>query len=65
MLGAGVTIAFGDRSRSLRDVQGNAVIYERLLLPFHHDGRVHQIIASLKAISEEGRFEITDLLRDR
>lgn len=52
-------------SSLLRDVQGNVVIYERLLLPFHHEGRVHQIIASLKAISEEGKFEIADLLRDR
>lgn len=47
------------------DVNGCSVTHERLLLPFFDDGRISRIIASLKAISDEGRFEINNLLRDR
>jgi hypothetical protein len=49
---------------ALEDVNGTKVIYERLLLPFHSDGQVDRILASLKAISEDGKFEINNLLRN-
>jgi hypothetical protein len=46
------------------DVNGRAVDYERLLLPFSADGeRVETIIASLKTISESGGFQNRNLLR--
>lgn len=44
------------------DVHGRPVTYERLLLPFSDGADVNRIIASVKAISEEGRFEIRNLL---
>jgi hypothetical protein len=44
------------------DVNGCAVAYERMLLPFSDGDGVSHIIASLKAISEDGGFEIKDLL---
>lgn len=44
------------------DVYGRPVTYERLLLPFSDGGEVNRIIASVKAISEDGRFEIRNLL---
>jgi hypothetical protein len=47
----------------LQDVNGCTVAYERLLLPFATDGRVRHIIASLKTISNDGKFEINNLLR--
>jgi hypothetical protein len=46
------------------DVQGRIVAYERLLMPFSTGGGVTHIIASLKTISEDGKFEINNLLRD-
>lgn len=46
------------------DVQGCSVAYERLLLPFFAGGEVSHLVASLKTISEDGRFEINNLLRD-
>jgi hypothetical protein len=52
-------------SSTLEDVNGTPVIYERLLMPFHENGQVDRILASLKAISEDGKFEISNLLRDR
>jgi hypothetical protein len=45
------------------DVYGRIVAYERLLLPFSDGGSVSHIIASLKTISEDGGFEIKNLMR--
>lgn len=46
------------------DVNGHVVAYERLLLPFCDGGSaVTHIIASLKTISEDGGFEIRNLMR--
>jgi hypothetical protein len=45
------------------DIYGRLVAYERLLLPFSEDGSVTHIIASLKTISEDGGFEIKNLIR--
>jgi hypothetical protein len=46
------------------DVNGRAVAYERLLMPFAEDGdTVTHILASLKTISEDGGFEIRNLMR--
>jgi hypothetical protein len=46
------------------DVYGRIVAYERLLLPFSdRDGTVSHIIGSLKTISEDGGFEIRNLMR--
>jgi hypothetical protein len=46
------------------DAYGRVVAYERLLLPFcEAGGDVTHIIASLKTISEDGGFEIKNLMR--
>lgn len=45
------------------DLKGDAVNYERLLLPFGEDNRVQQMIASIKSISVEGRFVNVNLMR--
>ncbi|HET7885645.1 MAG TPA: PAS domain-containing protein [Bradyrhizobium sp.] len=45
------------------DARGRIVAYERLLLPFSDGGGVTHIIASLKTISEDGSFEIINLMR--
>jgi hypothetical protein len=45
------------------DIYGRAVAYERLLLPFSNGNGVSDIIASLKTISEDGGFEIKNLMR--
>jgi hypothetical protein len=45
------------------DIYGRTVAYERLLLPFADNGSVTDIIASLKTISEDGGFEIKNLMR--
>jgi hypothetical protein len=45
------------------DVYGRIVAYERLLMPFSDGGNVTHIIASLKTISEDGGFEIRNLMR--
>jgi hypothetical protein len=46
------------------DAYGRLVAYERLLLPFAETGgEVSHIIASLKTISEDGGFEIRNLMR--
>jgi hypothetical protein len=42
---------------------GRVVAYERLLLPFSNGDGVSDIIASLKTISEDGGFEIKNLMR--
>jgi len=45
------------------DAHGRIVAYERLLLPFSDGDGVTHIIASLKTISEDGSFEIINLMR--
>jgi hypothetical protein len=45
------------------DIYGRIVAYERLLLPFSDGAGVTHIIASLKTISEDGGFEIRNLMR--
>jgi hypothetical protein len=45
------------------DIYGRVVAYERLLLPFAQGADVGDIIASLKTISEDGGFEIKNLMR--
>jgi hypothetical protein len=45
------------------DIYGRIVAYERLLLPFSDGTAVTHIIASLKTISEDGNFEIRNLMR--
>lgn len=46
------------------DVNGHCVAYERMLLPFSEDGcSVTHLVASLKTISEDGGFEIRNLMR--
>jgi hypothetical protein len=45
------------------DACGRIVAYERLLLPFSESVGVTHIIASLKTISEDGSFEIRNLMR--
>jgi hypothetical protein len=48
---------------NIDDIYGRIVALERLLLPFSNGGDVTDIIASLKTISEEGGFEIRNLMR--
>jgi hypothetical protein len=45
------------------DSYGRIVAYERLLLPFSVADNVTHLIASLKTISEDGGFEIRNLMR--
>ena len=45
------------------DIYGHLVAYERLLLPFSDGADVTHIMASLKTISEDGGFEIKNLMR--
>jgi hypothetical protein len=46
------------------DICGRIVAYERLLLPFSDcGGAVSHIVGSLKTISEDGGFEIKNLMR--
>ena len=45
------------------DANGRVVAYERLLLPFSDSEGVTQVIASLKTISEDGSFQIENLMR--
>jgi hypothetical protein len=45
------------------DIYGRVVAYERLLLPFSNGNGVSDIVASLKTISEDGGFEIKNLMR--
>jgi hypothetical protein len=44
-------------------IYGRIVAYERLLLPFSEGCGVTDVIASLKTISEDGGFEIRNLMR--
>jgi hypothetical protein len=48
---------------NIDDSYGRIVAYERLLLPFSDGTGVSQVIASLKTISEDGGFEIKNLMR--
>ena len=48
---------------NIDDIYGRIVAYERLLLPFSDGDGVTDIVASLKTISEDGGFEIRDLMR--
>ena len=48
---------------NIDDIYGRIVAYERLLLPFSQRGDVTHVIASLKTISEDGSFEIRNLMR--
>jgi hypothetical protein len=48
---------------NIDDIYGRIVAYERLLLPFAEGGKITHIIASLKTISEDGGFEIKNLMR--
>ena len=48
---------------SIDDIYGRIVAYERLLMPFSQGGNVTHLIASLKTISEDGGFEIRNLMR--
>ena len=48
---------------TMDDIYGRLVAYERLLLPFSDGGGVTDIMASLKTISEDGNFEIKNLIR--
>lgn len=45
------------------DLYGRKVDYERLLMPFSEGAGVNRIIASLKTISDDGGFEIRNLMR--
>ena len=48
---------------NIDDISGRDVAYERLLLPFAQEGEITHLIASLKTISEDGGFEIKNLMR--
>jgi hypothetical protein len=48
---------------NIDDIYGRIVAYERLLLPFSEGAGVTHVIASLKTISEDGGFEIRNLMR--
>ena len=48
---------------NIDDIYGRMVAYERMLLPFSEGGAVTHVIASLKTISEDGGFEIKNLMR--
>ena len=48
---------------TIDDVYGRIVAYERMLLPFSETGDVTHVLASLKTISEDGGFEIRNLMR--
>jgi hypothetical protein len=48
---------------NIDDIYGRIVAYERLLLPFSDKGSITHVIASLKTISEDGGFEIKNLMR--
>lgn len=47
----------------INDLYGRKVDYERLLMPFSDGDGVNRIIASLKTISDDGGFEIRNLMR--
>jgi hypothetical protein len=45
------------------DIRSRVVAYERLLMPFGQNAAVTHVIASLKTISEDGGFEIRNLMQ--
>jgi hypothetical protein len=47
---------------NIDDIYGRIATYERLLLPFSEGANVTHLIASLKTISEDGGFEIKNLM---
>jgi hypothetical protein len=47
----------------VNDLYGRKVDYERLLLPFSDGAGVSRLVASLKTISDDGTFEIRNLMR--
>ena len=47
----------------INDLYGRKVDYELLLMPFSDGAEVTRIIASLKTISDDGGFEIRNLMR--
>lgn len=47
----------------VEDLYGRKVDYERLLMPFSNGAGVTHILASLKTISDDGSFEIRNLMR--
>jgi hypothetical protein len=47
----------------VEDLYGRKVDYERLLMPFSDGDGVNRILASLKTISDDGGFEIKNLMR--
>jgi hypothetical protein len=48
---------------NIDDIYGRIVAYERLLLPFSSGSGITDVIVSLKTISEDGGFEIRNLMR--
>ena len=46
------------------DIYGHAVAYERLLLPFATDNKITHVTVSVKTISEDGGFEIRNLIAE-
>ncbi len=48
---------------NIDDSCGRIVAYERLLLPFADGDKITDVVASLKTISEDGGFEIRNLMR--
>jgi len=48
---------------TIDDVYGRIVAYERMLMPFSEASDVTHVVASLKTISEDGGFEIRNLMR--
>lgn len=48
---------------TIDDINGRTVAYERLLMPFSTGAEITHLLASLKTISQEGKFEINNLLR--
>lgn len=46
----------------LDDIYGRIVDYERMLLPFSDGDRITHVLASAKTISEDGSFEIRNLM---
>jgi hypothetical protein len=48
---------------NIDDIYGRIVAYERMLMPFSEADDVTHVLASLKTISEDGGFEIRNLMR--
>jgi hypothetical protein len=48
---------------NIDDIYGRIVAYERMLMPFSESGDVTHVLASLKTISDDGGFEIRNLMR--